>query len=236
MMLRFFFLLLISSCATKYIVPGNRFITPETQGGTFSTQVEYQQTQATQLTINTDNSSVNDGVYYSALKRSGFQFSSSLIDQIDFIWSHTGSANSLLGLKLQVLGPSRNSKGTGHKMALVFLGGNNAHETQDKSVEFNLGGTEYLLIYGYRFNESVLPYVGLSYANYEFNGVIKSDNPSLDGSRPEYGTNSNALFAGTEFSIGVLVSKLEMSYQQLQTDKTSREERISFGYSFGFIF
>jgi hypothetical protein len=236
MILKILLLLFLSSCATKYVVPGNRFITPESHGGTFVTQVEFQQTQATQLTINTDNGTVEDGVYYSGLKRAGFQFSSSLLDQFDFVWSHTGSANSMLGLKLQILGASRSSKGAGHKLAVVFLGGNNAHETDDKSVEFDLSGKEFLVVYGYRISETFLPYVGVSYANYEFNGAIKSSNPSLNGLRPVYGTSVQSLVAGTEFSLGVLVSKLEASYQQLKTDLTKTEEVLAFGYSFGLSF
>jgi hypothetical protein len=202
----------------------------------FVTQLEYQQTEATQLTINTDNGTVDDGVYYSPLRRSGFQFSSSLLEQFDFLWSHTGSANSMLGLKLQLLGASRSSKGTGHKLGVAFLAGSNAHETDDKSVEFNLSGSEYLLIYGLRINENVLPYLGLSYASYEFKGAITSSNPSLNGLRPQYDTSSRSLFLGSEFSLGILTSKLEASYQQLFTRKSSTEERLTFGYSLGLSF
>lgn len=236
MVLQLLVLFIFSGCATKYVVPGNRFITPETQGGMFNTQMEYQQTEGTQVTINTDNGSVQDGVYYSPLRRSGFQFSSSLLEQIDFLWSHTGSSNSMLGVKVQLLGASRSSKGSGHKLGLAFLGGNNSHETDDKAVEFTLSGTEYLLLYGYRMNEFLLPYLGLSYATYDFSGSIKSSNPALNGQRPEYGTTSRSLFLGSEFSIGVLTSKLETSYQQLFTQKTSAEDRLTFGYSVGFSF
>lgn len=236
MVLRVFALLLLSSCATKYVVPGNRFITPESQGGVFVTQVEYQQTQAIQLTINTDNGSVEEGVYYSPLKRSGFQFSSSLLEQFDFVWSHTGSGNSMLGLKFQALGASKSTNGTGHKLAIVFMGGNNSHETDDKAVEFDLSGSEYLLVYGFRINEIVLPYLGFSLATYNFNGAIASSNPSLNGQRPDYSTQIQSLVTGAELSFGILLSKLEMSYQQLKTNKTKDKENISFGYSLGFGF
>lgn len=227
-------LYLLGGCATKYIVPGNRFITPESQGGTFHGQIEIQQTTANQLTIDTSNNSVDEGVTYASTTRTGFLFSDSIFDSFDFIWSHTGSANSLLGGKLQVIGDPRLAKATGHKMSVAALFGNNEHETDDRSVEFELGAREFFLIYGYRVSENVLPYLGFSRAAYDFSGKIKSSNTALNGLEPHLKTTTNSLNMGIEFSMNSLFGKLEATYQQLSTTDTKDRDRFMFGYSVGY--
>ena len=227
------FLFTISSCATKYIVPGNRYITPESQGDAFRGQVEFQQSGANQLEINTPDGNTIDGVNYKDVSRTGFLLSNSLFNQFDVVWSHTGGGNSLLGGKFQFLGAPRSGKGTGHKAGLAVLFGGNEHETDDESVEFELTGREYLFLYGYRMSENLFPYVSFSYATYNFSGKINSNN-GLDGQKPEFLTTSRGLNGGIEFAFEAFFAKLEATYQQLMTDDTKDKERFTFGYSLGF--
>lgn len=226
-------LLFLSSCATKYLIPGNRFITPESQGGALSGQFELQQTGANLLKFNTKNGSVNDGVVYEDVTRMGYLLSGSLFEQIDFIWSHTGSANSMIGGKFQFIGASRTGNGTGHKASIAALFGGNEHETDDESVEFDLSGKEYILLYGYRISENVFPYASFSWATYDFSGKIHSKD-ALNGQRPEYVTESSSLSLGVELSFESIFAKLEATYQQLKTDHTKDKERLAVGYSIGF--
>lgn len=230
----FISLLFLYSCATKYLIPGNRFITPESQGNAFKGQVEFQQAGATNLTVDTRNESVDEGVIYSDVTRTGFLLSNSLFNQFDLVWSHTGGGNSMLGGKFQFLGASRSAKGAGHKAGLGILFGGNEHETDDESVDFELTGREYLVLYGYRINENIFPYASFSLATYNFSGKINSDNNNLDGLEPEFVTSSRTLSAGVEFSIDAFFAKLESSYQQLKTDDTKDKERFTIGYSLGF--
>lgn len=222
-----------AGCATKYIVPGNRFISPETQGGIFHGQFEFHQTNASQLSADTSESTVDRGVVYQDVSRSGFLYSNSFFDQFDLFWSHTGSANSMVGGKLQVMGASRSAKAAGQKLSLALAFGANDHELEDESIEFELSGREFLVIYGYRINESFLPYASLSYANYDFKGIININN-ALNGLRPKYATISKAVNGGFEFSIDSFISKVEATYQQLVTTDTKDEHNIVFGYSLGF--
>lgn len=223
----------LASCATKYIVPSNRFITPETQGGALRGQFEFQQTKSNELTINTSNGNVDEGVFYSDVKRAGFLLSSSFFDQFDLFWSHAGGANSMLGGKFQFLGASRSAKGAGHKMSLAAAFGGNEHETDDKSVEFELSGKELLILYGYRFNEHILPYTSFSYATYDFSGKIHSSDPVLNGLEPSLTTTALSLSGGLELAFDVVFAKLEGTYQQLSTKQTKDRSHFSIGYSLG---
>jgi hypothetical protein len=229
-----FFLFLIQGCATKYIIPGNRFMTPETQGGVLLSHFEFQQASANQLFSDVSKGTTDRGVTQQVVSRAGFLFGTSLYESIDFFWSHTGGGNSLFGGKLQVLGTSKAAKGAGHKLALAAALGGNEHETEGaNSVEFELGGQEYNLLYGYRFSENILAYSNLSYANYSFNGVVNSYLPSINGLRPSYKTKAIGLFAGAQFDFGMFYAKVESGYQQLTTTDTSDVSNFHFGYSLG---
>ena len=227
-------LLLQVSCATKYVVPGNRFITPESQGQALRGQFEFQQTNANQLTVDTSQGTVDQGVKYNDISRTGFLLSNSIFDQLDVYWSHIGSANSMVGLKFQFLGDSRVAKTVGHKMSIAGALGENEHETEDTSVEFNLGGKEFLLLYGYRFSDMFMTYSSFSMATYKFDGDIRSSDPGLNGADPQFDTKIQSLSAGLELSWAALFGKLEATYQQLKTTDTKDKSRIIFGYSIGF--
>lgn len=225
-------LLFLSSCATKYLVPGNRFITPESQGQALRGSIELQQTGANLLKINTANGTVDDGVIYEDVTRTGFLFSNSLFNQFDILWSHTGGANSMLGGKFQFFGEPRVAKATGHKASIAVMFGGNEHESDDESIEFELTGREYLALYGYRFSENILPYASLSLASYNFSGTIRTNN-ALNGLEPKFVTESRAVNAGVEFSVDAFFAKIEATYQQLKTDDTKDRERFVIGYSVG---
>lgn len=135
----------------------------------------------------------------------------------------------MIGGKLQLMGNSRISKSAGHKASVGILMGGNEHETDDASVEFELTGREYIVSYGYRISESVLPYATFSYAEYTFEGKVASTGMML-----EYVTNSRSAVGGIEFSFDAFFAKLEGIYQQLLTSDTKDRTRVGFGYSLGY--
>ncbi len=227
-------LIYLGGCATKYIIPGNRFITPESQGQAFRGQIELQQTNANQLTIDVSQNTIDQGVLYGDLNRLGFLFSHSFFEQFDAVWTHTGSGNSLIGGKFQLFGASRTANGTGHKLSIAALVGGNEHETEDKAVEFKLGGQEFLVVYGYRFSEMLLSYLSFSRATYDFEGRISSPDPALNGAEPKLKTAVNSVGTGLQLDFNSIFAKGELTAQQLQTTDTKEKIRFAIGYSMGF--
>jgi hypothetical protein len=227
------FLILLSSCATKYILPGNRFISPETQGGALNGQFELAQASANQLLINTNQGTVDNGVVYTEVVRTGFLFANSIFEKLDFVWSHTGGGNSLVGIKFQPIGVSKLAKGAGHKFSVGVMSGGNEHETSDQTIEFKLSGTEFFAVYGFRVNENVLPYAGLSRSSYTFDGTIHTSN-ILNGLEPSFSSSINTLTGGIELTYEAFVIKFETGYQQISTTDTKDMSRYLFGYSMGF--
>lgn len=219
------------SCATKYVIPGARFMTPETHGRALSGQVDIGQSSSNLVSINTTNGRVTDGVKYEDSNRLNFLVTQSIFDPLDIFINHTASANSMLGIKYQFLGAHRVSNGTGHKAGIALSFGENEYETDDRTVEFNLGGKEYMAMYGYRFAPNVLVYSNLMLANYDFDGTIKKG--FLAGRKPKYSTSVTGLTLGTELGLGPFISKLECLYQKLETEDTNESSRFILGYSLG---
>jgi hypothetical protein len=226
----FALLLFQVGCATKYILPGNRFLTPESQGGNLRSQIELQSVGANQLTVKTEGGGVNSV----AVDRTAYLFATSLFEQFDFYWSHTGGGNSIFGGKFQLMGPSRAS-GSGHKLALAGGVGGNEHELEgDPQVEFELTAQEILAIYGYRFNETILLYTSIAKSKYKFTGSISSSNPTINGLKPNNVTDIMAAYAGSELNFLSLVGKVECGYQQLDTTASKKFTNVVCGWSLGF--
>lgn len=224
-------LTLLFGCATKYVIPTNRFITPESQGGILRGQFEIQKTAGHELKIDGTKSTANEGVVYSEISRVGYQLSTSIFETFDLIWSHVGTANSMVGGKFQILGASRSANGTGHKLSVAALIGANDYETDDESIEFDLAGKEYLLLYGFRITENILPYASVSYSEYDFNGKFKSG--VFAGQEPSYRTKITSLNGGGEFSVDSFFAKAECSYQQIKTSHTEDKTSFLYGIAFG---
>jgi hypothetical protein len=228
---------LLVSCATKYIIPGNRFMTPESQGGEFHSSIELHQSSANQLTADVSQGSVKNGVTSKITNRTGFEFETSFLEQLDLFWTHTGGGNSLLGGKFQFMGASKTANGAGHKMAISAAIGGNEHEIEGANkVEFELTGQEFQLLYGYRLNEFFLLYSNLAYASYKFAGEIRSKDPVINGLKPEYESTLYSLYGGMEVSLGAFFVKLESGYQSIRTTDTKDEGNYIFGYAVGATF
>lgn len=217
-------------CATKYLIAGNRFLTPETHGGNLRTQIEIQSGSANQLTVKSTGSGVNTV----PTSRTGYLFETSFFESFDFFWAHTGGANSMVGGKFQFLGGSRAS-GTGHKMSIAAGFGGNEHEIDgEPTINFEMTGREILLLYGYRISEYILLYASASKAVYNFEATIKSSNSTLNGLKPSNATDVMGFYGGTELNLSSFLSKIECGYQKLDTTASKVYTNAFCGYSVGY--
>lgn len=222
-------------CATKYILPANRFITPESQGGILRGSFELQATKGHEAKFDTSSGSASDGVVYNKITRTGYLLQNSIADQFDLYWSHTGGSTSLFGGKFQFLGASRSGKGTGHKMAAAFGFGGNEHDPEDKVIKtFAMKAQEFLLLYGFRFSENVMPYTSLSYTKYDMDVEMGSGAGSASGQEVKSQSKMKGLSGGVEVSYAAWLSKLEYTAQMISTDRTKDKTVYVLGYSVGY--
>lgn len=230
------YLIILSGCATKYVVPGNRFMTPESQGGVFRGQFELQSTSGQVAKLKTDNERVGQGVEYERIPRTGYQFSTSFFDPFDFVWAHTASSTSMVGGKLQLLGTSRTGNATGHKFSVAYLAGGNRHSTRSKSVQLRADSHEFLLIYGYRISDLLLTYFSFSRANYTYKiqlGPPAYPTPPLAGAIDEVKSIVDSLNLGGELNYQIFFAKAECSYQKIDSTETPVKNALTFGFAGG---
>lgn len=232
-------LLFISTgCATKYVIPGNRFISPESVGGVFKVQAEIQQNSSKIAAVDVSGGSTSNRLKYTDKVRTGYFFGASILEQMDFLWYQTASSVSFLGARIQLVGGSKASKATGNKLAITAALGGNQHEIDDgdPEIKFDMGGQDYSIIHGYRFSEFIMVYESLSLTNISFDGDLKSVDPLFNGLAVDYKTKLYGFFVGTEFSYGSLMAKLELGYQIIQSTHTPDRDGIRMGYAIGYNF
>lgn len=232
-------LLFISSgCATKYVLPGNRFISPESVGGGLKVQAEIQQEAAKLATLDVSGGQTNNRLQYSDQTRMGYFFGISLFEQMDFIWYQAASSVSFIGTRIQLIGGSKTSRTAGHKLSITAAIGGNEHEIDsgDPKIEFDMAGQDFSIIHGYRINEYVMFYDTLSLTNISFDGTLKSKDPLFDGLEVNSSVKMMGVYAGIELSYNQLMAKLECGYQSIEAKHTPNRSGVRIGYAFGYNF
>lgn len=231
-------LFICTSCATKYVIPGNRFISPESVGGVLKIQTEIQQNSSKVASIDVSGGRTDNKLTYNDKIRTGYFFGASIFEQMDFLWYQTASSVAFMGARIQFVGGSKASKTAGHKLSLTAALGGNEHEIDgsDPKIKFKMNGQDYSLIHGYRFTENIMIYESLSQTNINFDGKIKSRDFLFNGLEVGYKTTLYGLFVGGEFSYNSFMAKLECGYQIIKSTHTPDKEGVMFGYAVGYNF
>lgn len=231
-------LFICTSCATKYVLPGNRFLSPESAGGSLRPQVEIQQNGSKLVTVDVTGGRNDNRLQYTDKTRTGFFFGMSLVEQLDFIWYQTASSVGFIGGRFQLYGGSKASKAVGHKLAITAAFGGNEHEldSSDPKVKFTMGGQDYSIIHGYRFTENIMIFESISRTRITYDGSLKSGDPTFNGLQVGYRNILYGLFGGLEFNYNAFTAKLECGYQIIESTHTRNKEGILFGYALGYSF
>lgn len=222
--------LILSGCATRFILPSQRFLSPEVQGGGFKSSIELQKTTAHLARLKGNNDGIN-GLAYDEISRTAYQFSTGLFDQFDIIWSHIGSANSLIGGKFQFIGSAKGG-GDGHKLSFAYLVGGNRHESDKKDIEFRLNAQEYWGIYGYRLNPFFMPYFSFGLGQYKYRGHVKKG--FYAGERPRIKSDVYMSSLGLEINYQSVFFRLESGFQLIESTKTNDKWAMRTGFGLGY--
>ena len=222
--------LILSGCATRFILPSQRFLSPEAQGGGLKSSIEMTKTTAHlgKLKGNVDGIK---GVSYEDISRIAYQFNTGLFDQFDLVWSHIGSGNSLIGGKFQFMGGAKGA-GDGHKFSMAYLVGGNRHESDKKDIEFKLNAQEYWAIYGYRMNPFFMPYLSVGLGQYKYNAHIKKG--YYNGERPKIKSDVYMTSIGAELNYQSIFFRLESGFQLIESSKTNDLWAFRTGFGMGF--
>lgn len=198
-MKKLFLLLILASCSSYIHTPQNRMISPETHGKFLSGSIEGRLAATKQDELSFTGNDVKkpfDGereIY----KVSGL-LDLGLAKRLDFIYMDylSGSTVGLLGLKVQVLGKTRDEAKKGNFSLSLFAGfGSNSDSFSSDNNSFNNWGSnidkmEYDishddlgLILGYRWHDRLLHYANAYYFHEDVDGKVTTDDNVLNGAK-----------------------------------------------------
>ena len=223
------FLFILVGCAQRMKVPINRMISPETTGG--GAEIEYRQNTLSEGRLDFSNGDTDNPLLMGAITNRAMNTAFGPVENADFFVTIHQESSSLLGVKIQLIGDSNKSRGTGHKLAATFAMGNE-RDSYGGEYEISLKSdvTDYSVIYGYRTSSAVMFYTGLSVSNYSFEGTI-SGGAGLNSDVIDYkAQNILGWNGGMEFGSSAFKLKVETATQQITW--TNTEEKLFYGFAF----
>ena len=226
-------LLCLTSCATRFRVPLNRFDAPETLGGVMNAEFELSQQSQLNGTVDLGESEPYP-VDFTDRSSNGYQAALSVAESVDLTWKHTSDGPSMMGVKWQFMGASLRAPGAGQSMSITAAFGGNSHEIEGSpTVEFDLAATDIALLHSIWFTPFLQVYESVSYSSYSFEGKV-SGGPS-PGNFADEG-KLLALAAGLGFVMRPIDIKLEMAYTKADWSGSGSENYLSWGFALGLFY
>ena len=228
--IKFSILILLCSCAQRMKIPINRFSSPEVIGG--GVGVEYQSTGFSVGQLDFSNNDVDNPLVVSTTTEESFHLDLGVVDKMDIFIDVPKQSSSRVGVKIQLLGDPEKAKKEGHQFAFTLATGS-AHDEFESGFTIDLKSRmqDYSIIHGYRINEVVAVYEGISLTTFEFDGKIQNPG-SLNGNTIDYKAKDTlGVFAGLTFGTTGIKAKAEFAGQYVRWTNTDPKLVYSFGYS-----
>jgi hypothetical protein len=232
----FFYLILLVGCATKMRTPLNRFMGPESVGGSLNSEVQYGMGSVAQGRLDVSSSAPYD-MEISEEKGNHYLWALSLVPKLDVTWNHMSDGISLVGLRYQFFGNPQTANPQGYNMGMTLGIGANEHETEtDPKLKFKLSGKDFSLLHSYWPWSFLSFYNSVFFSRYEATGDLSSkDDPSLDApfnqKSTQFGTN-----IGMEFKVWSIDIKLEYCLTRVKWSKSNAKYIGATGLAIGATF
>jgi hypothetical protein len=223
-------ILISTGCAQRLKVPINRMMSPETIGK--GLEVELDQVGFSFGVFDFSDGDTDNSLFMTTVSERSLHTGIGLVDKMDFFVEIPKESAARVGVKIQLIGTPEKARAAGHKLAMVLTTGNsNDLYELDYVIKMKSNLQEYGLIYGYRFNENLLAYQGLTLTNYEFEGKIRNAT-DLNSNNLNYEAK-NILGVNLGVSLGPpsLKVKLEGGIQNIKWSNTDTKLFYSFGYA-----
>lgn len=231
----FIFLL---GCAQRLKTPISKGISPEVRGNGYKlslnraaileSKFKLDSSDDLSSTLSSDVEYLNEYKFEFAIGRQ-FEFYSNLVNEVGLMF----------GFKLQVWGLPYSEKNVGHKLSLAFNTGGSADEFQQDGLKLDLESsvTEFSVIHGYRFSDSLLIYESFTVSEYEFNGIVS--NPPITFTKRDFNyksSNTQTLTLGSIFNFLNFDALLELSYQRYRWNSSDYKSVSAVSYGLGYNF
>jgi hypothetical protein len=242
--------LLTPACATKFYLPGNRFITPESSGGLFKGDVKLSALGVTQVQVSNSMTSTAPDLTPVLIKNSslGLGGQMGLFENFDVYLNGVMGGPGYAGVKVQLLGdPAATAKASNFSLSVAGGGAfsntklsSSENDVQGESI-LKYSGWEAMVLLGYRPSDILLLYGG------PFQSVVNADvtlkrtqnnvtsvTAEPNGSGEMRGVTAGLRF-GQNFFLNLEVSATETAWTRHQPSKlvTEKFTDTAFGAALG---
>ena len=231
-----FSIFFLISCAQRIKVPINRTMSPEAIGGGF--EVEYKKTGFSQGVLQFENGEMDNPLLMSQLQEDELYMGLGISNNADLFLKIPKESSSIVGIKVQVIGDPSKARSTGHNLAFT-LGMGNERDSFDEGLSINLKSDvqDYSIIHGYRFNETLMVYEGVSISTFQFDGKINNAPSGFSGDSFSYRANNIlGAHAGLEIGSAAFKLRIELGLQRIEWSNTDAQNFRFLGYSLSSTF
>lgn len=220
----------ISACAQRVKVPVNRFSTPEAVG--VGLELEARQVGYSSGLFDFSNNQTDNALQMSLASNQEFYMGLGVSHNVDFFLKIPEESSSLIGVKIQFVGGPKKAISAGHQLSFTMGMGSERDKFDDEfEIDLKSDVQDYMLLHGYRFNESFLLYDGIALSHYDFEGTI-SGAPTLENNDLNYSAeNILGFFVGVELGGPSFNFKAETAIQKIKWSNTDEKLFFSFGYA-----
>lgn len=229
------FFILFSSCAQRIKVPVNRMNTSEVLGK--GMELEYRQMGLSEGKLDFTDNRTDNALIMSTVSEEELYIGFGLSRRVDLFVRVPKQSSTLVGLKIQVFGTPSSERSPGNQLAFTLATGS-ARDTFEQSFKIKLKSDirDYSIIHGYRLNEYILFYDGLSLSHYDFEGSI-SGAVGLSSDELNYSAkNILGAHIGVELGGASFKMKLESAAQKILWTNTEEKLLYTFAYSLSAVF
>jgi len=229
-----FLVFLVTGCASRFFIPTNRFLSPETDGALWKGEVKLGSAGVTQVQLADSMTSTTPDITPILSRNSSIYFGAELglASWLDVYYSGVASAPGFVGLKIQIIGdPASTAKAGNFSIALAGGPGFGSAEQTDGSddlkgkTKMKFTGWETALLLGLRLSDSFLIYAGPFKTHVQTNTEIQRTQNSVTTTTAEpHGTGDiSGINLGLRFGKSIFLN-IEGSYTTNQWTRTNPTE------------
>jgi hypothetical protein len=238
-----FSLIFLVSCAQIELkTPSARFISPESSGRSLAYGFQMMQQSGTEAKVNIVANELDKVELSNTASPLAFSGYVGVLENLDIIYYNYVDSASMLGVKYQIFGDSKEKAKEGSKSLSVTLGGGGQTQTTtsdnifDEKVdetELDQNLVDASVIYGYRIKDYILLYSSFHISNHTANlKIVSNSDPALDGASETYATTNYGLSLGSTIYTKNKKAHLSIEASAQRVNWTHSEEK-TFGYISG---
>lgn len=228
----------IFGCAQRLKTPVSKGISPEVRGKGYKLSLNKAAILESKFKLDS-NDDLSNSLSSEVEYLNEYKVEFAIGRQFEFYSNLVNEVGLMFGFKIQIWGLPYSEKSVGHKFSFAFNTGGSADEFQQDELKLDLESsvTEFSIIHGYRFSDSLIIYESFTVSEYEFNGNIS--NPPITFTRNDFtytSSNTQTFSLGTILNYSNFDALLELSCQRYRWNSSNYKSVTAISYGIGYNF